>query len=124
MSNVQNDSRNETPRATVQNVSDSDFASTVIDSDRPVLVDFWAEWCGPCRALGPTIDELASDYEPQLAVVKVNVDDSPQTAAKYGVRSIPTIMLFRDGKPTETAVGARPKAQLAELIDRNLDRPV
>ena len=124
MSNVQNDSRNETPRATVQNVSDSDFASTVIDSDRPVLVDFWAEWCGPCRALGPTIDELASDYESQLAVVKVNVDDSPQTAAKFGVRSIPTIMLFRDGKPTETAVGARPKAQLAELIDRNLDRPV
>ena len=124
MSNVQNDSRNETPRGTVQNVSDSDFASTVIDSDRPVLVDFWAEWCGPCRALGPTIDELASDYESQLAVVKVNVDDSPQTAAKFGVRSIPTIMLFRDGKPTETAVGARPKAQLAELIDRNLDRPV
>ena len=124
MSNVQNDSRNETPRATVQNVSDSDFASTVIDSDRPVLVDFWAEWCGPCRALGPTIDELASDYESQLSVVKVNVDDSPQTAAKFGVRSIPTVMLFRDGKPTETAVGAQPKAQLAELIDRNLDRPV
>ena len=124
MSNVENNSGNEMPRATVQNVSDSDFDSTVIDSDRPVLVDFWAEWCGPCRALGPTIDELASDYESQLAVVKVNVDDSPQTAAKFGVRSIPTIMLFRDGKPTETAVGARPKAQLAELIDRNLDRPV
>ena len=104
----------------VRNVTDADFQSAVLNSEQPVLVDFWAEWCGPCRALGPVIEELADDYEADLSVVKVNVDDSPATAAAFGVRSIPTVVLFRDGKPVDTVVGVRPKAQFTEIIDRQL----
>lgn len=104
----------------VRNVTDADFQSAVLNSEQPVLVDFWAEWCGPCRALGPVIEELAGDYEADLSVVKVNVDDSPATAAAFGVRSIPTVVLFRDGKPVDTVVGVRPKAQFTEIIDRQL----
>jgi len=104
----------------VRNVTDADFQSAVLEADRPVLVDFWAEWCGPCRALGPVIEELAGDYESELSVVKVNVDESPATAAAFGVRSIPTVVLFRDGKPVESVVGVRPKDQFAQIIDREL----
>ena len=106
----------------VRNITDTDFQSAVLESDRPVLVDFWAEWCGPCRALGPVIEEIADDYDSDLSVVKVNVDESPATAAAFGVRSIPTVMLFRDGQPVESVVGVRPKAQFTQIIDRVVDR--
>ena len=102
-------------------VTDGEFASTVLSSDVPVLVDFWAEWCGPCRVLGPTVEALADDYAGRVKVAKLNIDENPEAAARYGVRSIPTLMVFKDGKPSETAVGLRPKAQLAELIDRHID---
>ena len=101
-------------------VGDDDFEAQVIESDVPVLVDFWAEWCGPCKIIGPTVEELAADYEGRLKVAKVNVDDSPATAMRFGVRSIPTLILFRDGEATETAIGVRPKSQLAELVDRHI----
>ena len=101
-------------------VTDREFESAVLTSEVPVLVDFWAEWCGPCRILGPTVDALADDYAGRVKVAKLNIDENPEAAARYGVRSIPTLMLFKDGKPSETAVGLRPKAQLTELIDRNI----
>ncbi len=109
------------PENRAVSVSDQEFESAVLSSDVPVLVDFWAEWCGPCRVLGPTVDSLADDYAGRVKVAKLNIDENPEAAARYGVRSIPTLMLFKDGKPSETAVGLRPKAQLAELIDRNID---
>ena len=92
----------------------------MLNADVPVLVDFWAEWCGPCRVLGPTVESLADDYAGRVKVAKLNIDDNPEAAARYGVRSIPTLILFKNGKPSETTVGLRPKAQLAELIDRNI----
>ncbi len=101
-------------------VTDSEFESAVLSSDIPVLVDFWAEWCGPCRMLGPTVESLADDYAGRVKVAKLNIDENPVAAARYGVRSIPALILFKDGKPGETAVGLRPKAQLIELIDRNI----
>ena len=101
-------------------VTDREFDATVLNAEVPVLVDFWAEWCGPCRMLGPTVESLADDYAGRVKVAKLNIDDNPEAAARYGVRSIPTLILFKDGKPSETTVGLRPKAQLAELIDRNL----
>ncbi|MEM9209170.1 MAG: thioredoxin [Pseudomonadota bacterium] len=101
-------------------VTDGEFESAVLGSDVPVLVDFWAEWCGPCRVLGPTVEALADDYAGRVKVAKLNIDENPAAAARYGVRSIPTLMLFKNGKPSETAVGLRPKAQLSELIDRHL----
>ena len=109
------------PDVNVRDVSDTDVVAAVLESPVPVLVDFWAEWCGPCRVLGPTVEQLASDYASRVSVAKVNVDDSPKTASTYGVRSVPTVMLFRDGRPVEASVGIRPGAQLAELIDRHID---
>ncbi len=100
------------------NVSDADFEQIVLQSDVPVLVDFWAAWCGPCKIIGPTVEELAADYDGRLKVAKVDVDENQETATRFGVRSIPTLILFKDGEATETAVGVRPKGQLAELLDR------
>ena len=99
-------------------VTDENFDKEVLQSDIPVLVDFWAEWCGPCKIVGPTIDALASDYEGKLKVAKLNVDSSPETAGRFSVRSIPTLMVFKDGAAQETAVGVRPKGQIAELLDQ------
>lgn len=101
-------------------VSDADFEQIVLQSELPVLVDFWAEWCGPCKIIGPTIEELAAAYEGRLKVAKVDVDENQQTALRFGVRSIPTLMIFKDGEAAETAVGVRPKAQLTEIVDRYL----
>ena len=101
-------------------VTDREFDATVLNAEVPVLVDFWAEWCGPCRMLGPTVESLADDYAGRVKVAKLNIDDNPEAAARYGVRSIPTLILFKNGKPSETTVGLRPKAHLAELIDRNI----
>jgi len=101
-------------------VNDSDFDAQVLEAGTPVLVDFWAEWCGPCKLVGPTVEELAGDYAGRVKVAKVNVDESPQVAMRFGIRSIPTLMLFKDGNAAETTIGAQPKGQLAALLDRHL----
>ena len=97
--------------------TDDNFESEVINSDQPVLVDFWATWCGPCRTIAPTIEEIASDYDGKAKVVKLDVDNNPQTAMKYGIRSIPSLLFFKDGKPVDQMVGVVPKKVLAEKLD-------
>ncbi len=99
-------------------VNDENFDEEVLQSDIPVLVDFWAEWCGPCKIVGPTIEALASDYKGRVKIAKLDVDSNPKAAARFKVRSIPTLIVFKDGKAQESAVGVRPKGQLAELIDQ------
>ena len=99
-------------------VTDENFENEVIQSDIPVLVDFWAEWCGPCKTIGPTIESLAADYKGEVKIAKLNVDDNPQAASRFGVRSIPTLMVFKDGEAQESVIGIKPKAQLADLIER------
>ncbi|MBO1081047.1 thioredoxin TrxA [Roseomonas haemaphysalidis] len=97
-------------------VSDDSFKTDVLQATGPVLVDFWAEWCGPCRMVAPILDEIAKDYEGQLTIAKVNIDENPVTPNDYAVRGIPTMILFKDGKPVETKVGALPKSQLKDWI--------
>ena len=104
--------------SSVQEITDKNFETEVINSDVPVLIDFWAPWCGPCRAIGPVVDELARDYSGKLKVVKMNVDDNPKTPSRYGVRGIPNLILFQNGEVKEQIVGAVPKAQLVKVIDR------
>ncbi len=96
------------------------FKEIALKSDKPVLVDFWAEWCGPCRMVGPIVDELAEDYEGKVVVAKLNVDDESELAIEYKVMSIPTLILFKDGEIAEKIVGARPKEDLEELLDEHL----
>ncbi len=100
-----------------QPVTDADFTEEVLNSDLPVLVDFWADWCGPCKMVAPVVEELANDYDGRLKVMKVDVDSSPLTAGNYGIRSIPTLLIFKDGKPVQQVVGAVPKQMLQEKID-------
>ena len=101
-------------------VNDENFDDEVLRSDIPVLVDFWAEWCGPCKVVGPTVEALASDYQGKVKVAKLNVDDNPEAARRFGVRSIPTLIVFKDGEAQQAAVGVKPKGQLAELIEKVL----
>jgi thioredoxin 1 len=101
-------------------VSDSDFVQTVLESDRPVLVDFWADWCGPCHVVGPVVQEIADERADTLRVAKLNVDDNPHTALRYGVLSIPTLILFRDGKEHGRVLGARSKESIAHALLRDL----
>ncbi len=101
-------------------VNDENFDDEVLRSDIPVLVDFWAEWCGPCKVVGPTIEALASDYQGKVKVAKLNVDDNPEAAGRFGVRSIPTLIVFKDGEAQQAVVGVKPKGQLAELIEKVL----
>ena len=105
--------------STVQ-VSDDEFESSVLEADRPVLVDFWAEWCGPCKMIGPALEEIADTLSDQLTVAKLNIDDNPATPAKFGVRGIPTLMLFKDGDVAATKVGALPKSQLEDWVKSNI----
>jgi thioredoxin 1 len=104
--------------ADVQEVGDSGFEAEVLQSPLPVLVDFWAPWCAPCRVIGPVVVELAKEYAGRLKVVKVNVDDHPQAPSRYGVRSIPNLVLFKGGQMRDQIVGAVPKAQLVKAIDQ------
>jgi thioredoxin 1 len=108
----------------VKHADDSNFDKVVLKANKTVLVDFWAPWCGPCRAVGPILEEIAQEYGDRLEVVKVNVDDNPDTAGKYGVRSIPTLLIISNGKVKETEIGMVPKEQLTALIDRNLNSSV
>jgi thioredoxin 1 len=106
-----------------ENINDIDhnsFQKAVLESTMPVLVDFWAPWCGPCKAVAPVIEELAKEFKGKVEFVKVNVDDSPFIASKYGVMSIPTIMVFIGGKPMQHAIGYQPKEQLKKLLDNSL----
>lgn len=98
-------------------VNDANFEAVVLQSRLPVLVDFWAPWCGPCRAIGPIVDELAADYEGRLEVVKLNVDENPVTPGKYGIRAIPTLILFKNGEVVEQVTGAVSKSSIATMID-------
>jgi thioredoxin 1 len=101
-------------------VSDDEFDEKVLKSELPVLVDFWAEWCGPCKMIAPILEEIATEYAGKLAVAKVDIDSNPGTPQKYGVRGIPTLILFKDGEVHATKVGALAKSQLAAFIDTNL----
>jgi len=103
----------------VKDVSDADFLS-VTGSDTPCLVDFWAPWCGPCKAIGPVVEALAEEYEGKVAIVKMNVDDNPETPGKFGIRAIPTLILFKSGEKVDQVTGAVGKAQLIELIEKAL----
>jgi len=104
----------------IKDVSDKDFKSNVLDAARPVLVDFWAVWCGPCRMIGPIVAELASEYKDRVDFAKVNVDEAPKVASSYNVMSIPTLIVFKGGKPFEQVVGYRPKKDIQKLLDKAL----
>ena len=104
----------------IVHVSDDTFETEVLNAGQPVLVDYWAEWCGPCKAIGPILGEIAEEYADKLKVVKLNIDDNPATPPKYNIRGIPTLMLFRNGAVEAVKVGALSKSQLAAFIDSNL----
>ena len=104
----------------VLHVTDSNFDEMVLKADLPILVDYWAEWCGPCKMIAPVLDEIAKEYQGKISVAKLNIDDNSATPAHYGVRGIPTLMLFKDGDVEATKVGALTKSQLAQFIDENI----
>ncbi len=104
----------------IVHTNDDNFETDVLNSDKPALVDFWAEWCGPCKMIAPLLDEAAAEYGDKVSVVKLNVDESPNVAQKFGIRSIPTLMLFKDGAVQAQKLGAMSKSQLTEFLDTNL----
>jgi thioredoxin 1 len=104
----------------VQTFTDGNFEAVVLKAGEPVLVDFWAEWCGPCKRLGPTIDQLAADYSGRVTVGKLNVDDNPNTAFKFQIRGIPAVLLFKNGEVVESVVGLAPKDDFKKAIDKHL----
>ncbi|QMW23159.1 thioredoxin [Sandaracinobacteroides saxicola] len=101
-------------------VSDESFAADVLGSEKPVLVDFWAEWCGPCRMIGPSLEELSDELGEKVTIAKLNIDDHPEAPGTYGVRGIPTMILFKDGKPVATEVGAKPKSAIKGWLESQL----
>jgi thioredoxin 1 len=104
----------------IVHVTDDSFETEVLQSSQPVLIDYWAEWCGPCKMIAPVLDDIASEYDGKLKVVKLNIDENPNTPPRYGIRGIPTLMLFKDGEVEATKVGAVSKSQLVAFIDSNL----
>ena len=104
----------------ISHVTDASFDEDVLKAEGPVLVDFWAEWCGPCKQIAPTLEDIAKDYDGRVRVVKVDIDSNPQTPSKYGVRGIPTIMMFKGGEVAAMKVGALPKSKLYEWVDGSL----
>lgn len=105
----------------MKHVSDESFESDVLNADGPVLVDFWAEWCGPCKQIGPILDEMDKEMAEKVTIAKVNIDDNPDTPSKYGVRGIPTLILFKGGEVAATKVGALPKSKLVEWVESSID---
>lgn len=103
-----------------QDVSDNEWDAEVLSNDTPVLVDFWAPWCGPCKMVAPVVEELAEEYDGKVKFVKLNTDDNIETASKYGIRSIPTLMVFKGGEAVEQVVGFRPKSELKKSLDKAL----
>ena len=101
-------------------ITDDSFETDVLGSSEPVLVDFWAEWCGPCKQIAPALEELASELQRKVTVAKLNIDDNPSTPGKYGVRGIPTLMLFKNGEVAATKIGALPKSKLQEWLEQNI----
>ena len=108
----------------IKNVTDANFSADVLSSGEPVLVDFWAEWCGPCKQIAPALEDIAGEYDGRLTIAKVNIDENPETPGQYGVRGIPTLMIFSGGELVATRVGAAPKSQLAAWVDEVLKAPV
>ena len=104
----------------IVHISDDTFQKEVIESNIPVLVDYWAEWCGPCKMIAPILDDLVSEYDGKLKIAKLNIDENPQTPTKFGIRGIPTLMIFKDGNPEATKVGALSKSQLTAFIDSTI----
>jgi thioredoxin 1 len=104
----------------IVHLSDETFQKEVIESNIPVLVDYWAEWCGPCKMIAPILDDLVSEYDGKLKIAKLNIDENPQTPTKFGIRGIPTLMIFKDGNPEATKVGALSKSQLTAFIDSTI----
>jgi len=104
----------------IKHVTDESFGSDVLQSDKPVLVDYWAEWCGPCKMIAPILDEVSKDYDGRLQIAKTNVDDNREVPAKFGIRGIPTLMLFKNGNVEATRVGALSKSQLTAFLDSNI----
>jgi len=103
-----------------EKVTDTSFDADVLGSSEPVVVDFWAEWCGPCRMIAPALEEIATDLDGQVKIAKLNVDENPEMAARYGVRSIPTLIIFKNGEPISQQIGAAPKGKLADWIRSGL----
>ncbi|GGO98307.1 thioredoxin TrxA [Stakelama pacifica] len=101
-------------------ITDDSFEQDVLNADKPVLVDFWAEWCGPCKMIGPALEEIAGELADQVTIAKINIDENPEAPGKYGVRGIPTMILFKDGQVSSTKVGAAPKSQLKSWLESEL----
>ncbi|WP_155140145.1 thioredoxin TrxA [Aquisalinus luteolus] len=104
----------------LKTITDDSFQDDVIDAGTPVLVDFWATWCGPCRQIAPALEEIAKEYDGKITVAKIDIDDNPETPGKYGVRGVPTLMIFKDGEVAATSVGAKPKGQLVQWINETV----